>query len=321
MLQNQFLPEVDELPVSWMNRLAIQNGFNDINDMLNSLGFIKGEETIRHHDYMYRVYDELIDHNEWSNLIFDMYKDEDERQVDIIPKMDDPCLYVCPECMKEDMKKHGLIYYHYQHQYLGCYSCWKHKCNLWQVKSEDRFKMIPEKMEFIPIIGSYLVGREMQMFRTCFSLRSFYYRIICYKMDTLMKDQNVSVDDIRKIFRTEYIPDELVSLLQRIVIRNKHRFLTTQEMKLTLQILFDDYQKYQHFFNKVNEELMQGFEFKKLYSGHYMMHIKYKNQQMMSFNERRSIYECKSKRYKTKGKKGTGKGKNISSLASNKRSK
>ena len=38
MLPNYFLPEVDELPFSWMNRLALANGFKDTNDMLQSLG-------------------------------------------------------------------------------------------------------------------------------------------------------------------------------------------------------------------------------------------------------------------------------------------
>ena len=46
MLPNYFLPEVDELPFSWMNRLALANGFKDTNDMLQSLGFIKGNGTM-----------------------------------------------------------------------------------------------------------------------------------------------------------------------------------------------------------------------------------------------------------------------------------
>lgn len=47
MLPNYFLPEVDELPFSWMNRLALANGFKDTNDMLQSLGFIKGKAVKR----------------------------------------------------------------------------------------------------------------------------------------------------------------------------------------------------------------------------------------------------------------------------------
>lgn len=41
MLPNYFLPEVDELPFSWMNRLALANGFKDTNDMLQSLASLK----------------------------------------------------------------------------------------------------------------------------------------------------------------------------------------------------------------------------------------------------------------------------------------
>lgn len=41
MLPNYFLPEVDELPFSWMNRLALANGFKDTNDMLHLWASLK----------------------------------------------------------------------------------------------------------------------------------------------------------------------------------------------------------------------------------------------------------------------------------------
>lgn len=46
MLPVEFLPDVDELPVSWMNRLALANGFIDVNDMLRSYRIIDGSVFI-----------------------------------------------------------------------------------------------------------------------------------------------------------------------------------------------------------------------------------------------------------------------------------
>jgi len=37
-----------------------------------------------------------------------------------------PELHVCPECMKEDVEKHGFWYYHRAHQIEGTKVCWKH---------------------------------------------------------------------------------------------------------------------------------------------------------------------------------------------------
>ena len=46
MLPVEFLPDVDELPVSWMNRLALANGFIDVNDMLRSYRIIDGKSHL-----------------------------------------------------------------------------------------------------------------------------------------------------------------------------------------------------------------------------------------------------------------------------------
>lgn len=65
MLPVEFLPDVDELPVSWMNRLALANGFIDVNDMLRSYRIIDGKKVVHHLDYFPKVLG-LISDNTWS---------------------------------------------------------------------------------------------------------------------------------------------------------------------------------------------------------------------------------------------------------------
>lgn len=102
MLPVEFLPDVDELPVSWMNRLALANGFIDVNDMLRSYRIIDGKKVVRHLDYFPKVLG-LISDNTWSKSILSIYKQDVKDQYDIIPYHNDEHLCVCPECMKEDM--------------------------------------------------------------------------------------------------------------------------------------------------------------------------------------------------------------------------
>lgn len=138
MLPVEFLPDVDELPVSWMNRLALANGFIDVNDMLRSYRIIDGKKVIRHLDYFPKVLG-LISDNAWSKSILSIYKQDVKEQYDIIPYHNDEHLCVCPECMKEDMTRFGHIVYHFQHQYPGSFTCWKHKCILEYVQPDQRF--------------------------------------------------------------------------------------------------------------------------------------------------------------------------------------
>lgn len=130
MLPNYFLPEVDELPFSWTNRLALANGFKDTNDMLQSLGFIKGKAVKRQHDYLLKI-TKLMPKNDWTITLMKMYLAEDLQQERLIPELnEEEHLYLCPCCMQEDIKTHGAVVYHYQHQYPGAFTCWKHGVNL-----------------------------------------------------------------------------------------------------------------------------------------------------------------------------------------------
>lgn len=100
MLPNYFLPEVDELPFSWMNRLALANGFKDTNDMLQSLGFIKGKAVKRQHDYLLKI-TKLMPKNDWTITLMKMYLAEDLQQERLIPELnEEEHLYLCPCCMQ-----------------------------------------------------------------------------------------------------------------------------------------------------------------------------------------------------------------------------
>lgn len=200
MLPVEFLPDVDELPVSWMNRLALANGFIDVNDMLRSYRIIDGKKVVRHLDYFPKVLG-LISDNTWSKSILSIYKQDVKDQYDIIPYHNDEHLCVCPECMKEDMTRFGHIVYHFQHQYPGSFTCWKHKCILEYVQPDQRFIQDMNRMEFIPIKGSYDRDTEFKMYSTCYSKGSIFYKIVRYQLEVLMRDKHLTDNEVVEAFR------------------------------------------------------------------------------------------------------------------------
>lgn len=161
MLPVEFLPDVDELPVSWMNRLALANGFIDVNDMLRSYRIIDGKKVVRHLDYFPKVLG-LISDNTWSKSILSIYKQDVKDQYDIIPYHNDEHLCVCPECMKEDMTRFGHIVYHFQHQYPGSFTCWKHKCILEYVQPDQR----PTKSQMENYIVTHTSAKARRVCKT-----------------------------------------------------------------------------------------------------------------------------------------------------------
>lgn len=203
MLPNYFLPEVDELPFSWMNRLALANGFKDTNDMLQSLGFIKGKAVKRQHDYLLKI-TKLMPKNDWTITLMKMYLAEGLQQERLIPELnEEEHLYLCPCCMQEDIKTHGAVVYHYQHQYPGAFTCWKHGVNLLHVAPDARLKPIPDESDLTPVVGGYDSDREMRQFRRCYSKSSLYYRVTKYQLETLLSDNHLTVDNILDI-REQY---------------------------------------------------------------------------------------------------------------------
>lgn len=217
MLPNYFLPEVDELPFSWMNRLALANGFKDTNDMLQSLGFIKGKAVKRQHDYLLKI-TKLMPKNDWTITLMKMYLAEDLQQERLIPELnEEEHLYLCPCCMQEDIKTHGAVVYHYQHQYPGAFTCWKHGVNLLHVAPDARLKPIPDESDLTPVVGGYDSEREMRQFRRCYSKSSLYYRVTKYQLETLLSDNHLTVDNIAEVFRTTKYNEEMPVVAANIV--------------------------------------------------------------------------------------------------------
>lgn len=281
MLPNYFLPEVDELPFSWMNRLALANGFKDTNDMLQSLGFIKGKTVKRQHDYLLKI-TKLMPKNDWTITLMKMYLTEDLQQERLIPELnEEEHLYLCPCCMQEDIKTHGAVVYHYQHQYPGAFTCWKHGVNLLHVAPDARLKPIPDESDLTPVVGGYDSEREMRQFRRCYSKSSLYYRITKYQLETLLSDNHLTVDNIVEVFRTTKYNEEMPVVAANIVCNSTMGSLTGYQKKNLLQLIFDDHPRYQRFLNNINYETMVGFEMKKLPNGHTVLHIKSANKYKM----------------------------------------
>ena len=302
MLPNYFLPEVDELPFSWMNRLALANGFKDTNDMLQSLGFIKGKAVKREHDYLLKI-TKLMPKNDWTITLMKMYLAEDLQQERLIPELnEEEYLYLCPCCMQEDIKTHGAVVYHYQHQYPGAFTCWKHGVNLLHVAPDARLKPIPDESDLTPVVDGYDSEREMRQFRRCYSKSSLYYRVTKYQLETLLSDKHLTVDNIAEVFRTTKYNEEMPVVAANIVCNSTMDSLTGYQKKNLLQLIFDDHPRYRRFLNNINYETMVGFEIKKLPNGHTVLHIKSANK-YKARRERRRI-----KRVRNKIEEGRGKG-------------
>lgn len=294
MLPNYFLPEVDELPFSWMNRLALANGFKDTNDMLQSLGFIKGKAVKRQHDYLLKI-TKLMPKNDWTITLMKMYLAEDLQQERLIPELnEEEHLYLCPCCMQEDIKAHGAVVYHYQHQYPGAFTCWKHGVNLLHVAPDARLKPIPDESDLTPVVGGYDSDREMRQFRRCYSKSSLYYRVTKYQLETLLSDNHLTVDNIAEVFRTTKYNEEMPVVAANIVCNSTMDSLTGYQKKNLLQLIFDDHPRYQRFLNNINYETMVGFEMKKLPNGHTVLHIKSANK-YKARRERRRIKRVRNK--------------------------
>ena len=273
MLPVEFLPDVDELPVSWMNRLALANSFIDVNDMLRIYHIIDGKKVIRHLDYFPKVLG-LISDNAWSKSILSIYKQDVKDQYDIIPYHNDEHLCVCPECMKEDMTRFGHIVYHFQHQYPGSFTCWKHKCILEYVQPDQRFIQDMNRMEFIPIKGSYDRDTEFKMFSTCYSKGSIFYKIVRYQLEVLMRDKHLTDNEVVEAFRCKGDEEELPMKVVQMIHTKSVDYFTFREQRVLLQLLFDDYPRYVSFFSKIDPVHMIGYRRRKVSNGMFLMTVR-----------------------------------------------
>ena len=59
--------------------------------------------------------------------------------------------YMCPECIKEDIKKHGEAYIHRSHQITGVTTCHKHHCALHLIKlnCESKYDFVNNNFDIV----------------------------------------------------------------------------------------------------------------------------------------------------------------------------
>ncbi len=108
MLLTTFLPEVDELPTSWMARLAVANGYTDIDDMLQSLGITSGTRRVTRHVDYFKLIIAQLPKSDWVTTCVTLYMNELREQRKLIPVLNEEHhVYVCPELVLCQEK--GLI--------------------------------------------------------------------------------------------------------------------------------------------------------------------------------------------------------------------
>ena len=89
MLLTTFLPEVDELPTSWMARLAVANGYTDIDDMLQSLGITSGTRRVTRHVDYFKLIIAQLPKSDWVTTCVTLYMNELREQRKLIPVLNE----------------------------------------------------------------------------------------------------------------------------------------------------------------------------------------------------------------------------------------
>lgn len=176
--------------------------------------------------------------------------------------------------MKEDMTRFGHIVYHFQHQYPGSFTCWKHKCILEYVQPDQRFIQDMNRMEFIPIKGSYDRDTEFKMFSTCYSKGSIFYKIVRYQLEVLMRDKHLTDNEVVEAFRCKGDEEELPMKVVQMIHTKSVDYFTFREQRVLLQLLFDDYPRYVSFFSKIDPIHMIGYRRRKVSNGMFLMTVR-----------------------------------------------
>lgn len=166
-------PMDDELLYGWLMRLAEANGFkvknvysfvdfymkqdlpvsaktgNQRKDYLLSLDTVCDRYsglkcfpdivTILHCMTPYCVYAPFQEYGYQAKKAQMILRDKTGGNMDINPiNSDVKTLQVCPECMKEDIARHGMVYYHMEHHLPGVHVCAKHHIPLCETAEMER---------------------------------------------------------------------------------------------------------------------------------------------------------------------------------------
>lgn len=239
MLPVRFLPLPDEMPVSWMNRLAIANGFNNVNQMLFYYRITKSMSIKQHSKYLNDLIYIYESDTKKALPFFTMYKHHLNRYKSFIRNLDTDHILICPDCMKEEFDKYGCFTYHLQHQQAMSYSCWKHKCCLYQIAASDYLIQDSNKIQISSLYSFCDTSTERDIINSFYEPARMFYLAINYYLNILLHTDNISINNINSekellsalihnnlIFDDEYLIHCLFQL-----IKNQTRDITFNDEK------------------------------------------------------------------------------------------
>lgn len=251
MLPVQFRPFNDEMPLSWMQRMALANGFDDLREMLHIIGIISKPYDYPSSDHWKDVAKLLYD-QKWIHS----YQDKVKKASLLIDDMLTKKIHICPQCMNEELEQYGHFYYHMQHHYIGAHTCWKHHCNLASIDQIDY--LIFEKDPKLQLDrGIYDPNKEQQILSLIDDPEMLFEELIRYRIWILMKQTNRNLDDINQPsdipLNAEYMDrfDDVPELLFDVV-KGKHAHIKDEATKTYIfKCLFDDYHPYIHLIDRL----------------------------------------------------------------------
>ena len=94
LLPVHFRPFNDEMPLSWMQRMALANGFDDLREMMHIIGIISKPYDYPSSDHWKDVAKMFYD-QEWIKS----YQDEVKKASLLIDNMITKKIYICPQCL------------------------------------------------------------------------------------------------------------------------------------------------------------------------------------------------------------------------------
>ncbi|MDY3872133.1 MAG: TniQ family protein [Roseburia lenta] len=253
MLPIQFPPKEDEMPISWMQRIALSNGFDDLREMLY-MSYIIAKQYAFPSFVHWKDVAKMFIHQDWMQS----YQRKIEKSSLLIDDMQTKNIHVCPLCMKEEWERDGQFYYHMQHQYIGTYTCWRHRCNLATIAPAS-YLNLEEKIELYPITGIYDPEKEKQISLLFDHPDKFFEEMVRYRIWLLMQQAGKTLHEIKNpsdiplnkdhMDRFDDVPDLLFGLIKGKYVQIKDEAMRTYILKC----LFEGYHSYIHVINRLED--------------------------------------------------------------------
>ena len=253
LLPVQFRPFNDEMPLSWMQRMALANGFDDLREVMHIIGIISKPYDYPSSDHWKDVAKMFYD-QEWIKS----YQDEVKKASLLIDNMMTKKIYICPQCLNEELQQYGQFYYHMQHHYIGAHTCWKHHCNLATIDPTN-YLNLEEKIELYPITGIYDPEKEKQISLLFDHPDKFFEEMVRYRIWLLMQQAGKTLHEIKNpsdiplnkdhMDRFDDVPDLLFGLIKGKYVQIKDEAIRTYILKC----LFEGYHSYIHVINRLED--------------------------------------------------------------------